>query len=134
MEAAAGFENPREGPRISPLGAGELVLVCREPTGLTQERLAARVRTSQSALARIETGNALPTVRTLLRVADAAGFELVVGLRRPHAPSAHPDALDAMGFALLGTLRRSPDDDLADFVPIRMPHPWEGPPSHPGFG
>ena len=74
-------------PRPSPLGAGYLILVVRELTGLTQRHLAGRIGTSQPTLATLETGNRVPTIRTLLRVADATGFELVIGLRRPNA---HP--------------------------------------------
>ena len=114
-------------PQASSLGAGELILVCRELTGWSQRRLAAHVGTSQPALARLETGNAMPTVRTLLRIAEAAGFELVMGLRRPGGPPPAPEVLDAMGFALLGTLERNEDDGLADFAALREPSPLEGP-------
>ena len=48
-----------------------------------------RASTSQSAISAMETGNRLPSVRTLMRIAEAAGFELVVGLREPGA--AAPD-------------------------------------------
>lgn len=51
------------------------------------------VGTSQSALAATESGNRMPTIRTLLRVANAAGFELVIGLRRSGAPVTDPTAL-----------------------------------------
>jgi len=115
------------GPQPSSLGAGELILVCRELTGLSQRRLARRIGTSQPALARLETGNAMPTVRTLIRVAETAGFELVIGLRRPGAPAPDPELLNRMGFALLGTLRRNEEDDLADFTALREPSPLEGP-------
>ena len=60
----------------------------------------------------METGNRLPSVRTLMRIAEAAGFELVVGLRAPGGP-ADP--------TVLGALIADPEDDLADFVPIRTP-------------
>ena len=68
-----------------------------------------------------------PTIRTLMRVADATGFELVIGLRRPNNPAPNPNALRAQGFDLLGTLRRNPQDGLADFVALREPSPLEGP-------
>ena len=114
-------------PQASSLGAGELILVCRELTGSSQRRLAARVGTSQPALARLETGNAMPSVRTLLRVAEAAGFELVIGLRRPGTPRPDPTLLDEMGFALLGTLKHNEEDGLADFTALREPSALEGP-------
>ena len=114
-------------PPASSLGAGELILVCRELTGWSQRRLASHVGTSQPALARLETGNAMPTVRTLLRIAEAAGFELVIGLRRPGDPPPDPEVLSAMGFTRLGTLERNDDDGLADFAALREPSPLEGP-------
>jgi len=62
---------PRAPTGPSPLGAGYLILVSRELSGLPQATLARRVRTSQPAIARLETGNALPTIRTLLRIVEA---------------------------------------------------------------
>jgi transcriptional regulator with XRE-family HTH domain len=109
------------------LGAGYLVLVARELSGLSQRRLAARIGTSQSTLATIETGNRLPTIRTLLRVADAAGLQLVLGLRRPDTPRPDHVAIRDLGFALLGTLHGNPDDGLADLEILREPTPFEGP-------
>jgi len=32
----------------------------------------------------------MPSVRTLVRIAEAAGFELVIGLRRPGTPPPDP--------------------------------------------
>jgi transcriptional regulator with XRE-family HTH domain len=112
---------------LQSLGAGYLVLVARELSGLSQRALAAKIGTSQSTLATIETGNRLPTIRTLLRVADAAGLQLVLGLRRPDAPRAGHLAIRDLGFALLGTLHRNPDDGLADLEILREPTPFEGP-------
>jgi transcriptional regulator with XRE-family HTH domain len=95
----------------SSLGVGELLLTARELTGLTQSQLAARASTSQSAISSMETGNRLPSVRTLMRIAEAAGFELVVGLRVPEAHNP----------TVLGALIVDPEDGLADFVPIMTP-------------
>jgi transcriptional regulator with XRE-family HTH domain len=118
---------PERDYRSSPnaIGAGFLVLVARELTGTTQRQLAQRVGTSQPTLARIETGNRTPTVRTLLRVARAAGFEIVLGLRRSDARLPPQPTLDA--FALIGTLHLNDEDGLADFVVYREPSPLEGP-------
>ena len=99
----------------------------RELSGLSQRALAHAIGTSQPTLATLETGNRVPTIRTLLRVADATGFELVIGLRRPTSPGADPNALHAQGFDLLGTLKPNPQDGLADFVVLREPSPLEGP-------
>jgi len=114
-------------PQPSPLGAGYLILVVRELTGMSQRVLARAIGTSQPTLATLETGNRTPTLRTLMRVADATGFELVIGLRRPNNPPPNPDALRAQGFDLLGTLKPNPQDGLADFVVLRQPSPVEGP-------
>jgi transcriptional regulator with XRE-family HTH domain len=111
--------------QASSLGAGHLILVARELTGLSQRKLAARA--SQPALAKLETGNGVPSIRTLLRIAEAAGFELVIGLRRPKSTAPDPEALQRWGLALLGVLQRDPDDGLADFVVLREPSPLEGP-------
>jgi transcriptional regulator with XRE-family HTH domain len=107
------------------IGAGFLILVARELTGVTQRKLARDVGTSQPTLARIETGARTPALRTLLRVARAAGFELVLGLRRPDARLPPKRTLDA--FALIGTLHLNDDDRLADFVVCREPSPLQGP-------
>lgn len=117
----------REIPPPSPLGAGYLLLVVRELSGLSQRSLARAVGTSQPTLATLETGNRTPTIRTLMRVARSAGFELVIGLRRPDAQRPDPGILHAQGFDLLGTLRPDPQDGLADFVVLREPSPFEGP-------
>jgi transcriptional regulator with XRE-family HTH domain len=114
-------------PLPSTLGAGYLILVVRELSGLSQRSLARAVGTSQPTLATLETGNRTPTIRTLMRVARSAGFELVIGLRRPGAPRPDPTILHAQGFDLLGTLRPDPQDGLADFVVLREPSPFEGP-------
>src|SRR6266545_4706588 len=98
----------------------------RELSGLSRRQLAARTDASQPNLATLETGNRIPTVRTLMRIADVAGFELVIGLRRPEAPTPDPDVLHAEGLDLLGALKANPPDDLADFVVLREPSPFEG--------
>ena len=103
---------------LSSLGVGELVLSARELTGLSQRTLAAFAGTSQNAVTAIESGKRLPTIRTLIRVAEAAGLELVVGLRRPGADQP----------VVLGALVSNADDGLADFLPLRAPSPFDGPP------
>jgi transcriptional regulator with XRE-family HTH domain len=117
----------RKPPLPSPLGAGYLILVVRELSGLSQRSLARAIGTSQPTLATLETGNRTPTIRTLMRVAQATGFELVIGLRRPGARAPDPDVIHTQGFDLLGTLRPDPQDGLADFVVLREPSPFEGP-------
>lgn len=48
--------------------------------GLSQTELAARMGTSQSAIARLESGLTLPSAKTLLRYAQATGSKLQVRL------------------------------------------------------
>jgi transcriptional regulator with XRE-family HTH domain len=48
---------------------------------MSQRLLAERASTSQSVVARIESGDTSPTLRTLDRLVNAAGFELQLELR-----------------------------------------------------
>ena len=59
--------------------AAEL-LRARTRTGLSQAELAARMGTSQSAIARMESGEALPSTKTLLRFAEATGSKVELRL------------------------------------------------------
>ncbi|ACX52463.1 transcriptional regulator, XRE family [Ammonifex degensii KC4] len=52
--------------------------------GLTQEELARRIGTRQSAIARLESGRTSPTLRMLKKVADALDADLEVRLRPRH--------------------------------------------------
>lgn len=56
----------------------EALLAARVGAGMTQAQLAARIGTTQSAIARLESGTTKPTVETLSRLADALnlGFEI----------------------------------------------------------
>ena len=60
----------------------EHVRQAREHRGFTQAELAARIGSSQPALARLEAGGVTPSLDTLRRIAEALGLELVVDLRR----------------------------------------------------
>lgn len=59
--------------------AAEL-LRARLRAGLSQTELAARMGTSQSAVARLESGDTLPSTKTLLRYAEATGSRVRVKL------------------------------------------------------
>ncbi len=59
--------------------AAEL-LRARIRTGLSQAELAERMGTSQSAIARLESGETLPSTKTLLRFAQATGSRIQVRL------------------------------------------------------
>src|SRR5439155_27351501 len=59
--------------------AAEL-LRARLRAGLSQAELAIRMGTSQSAIARLESGQTLPSTKTLLRYAEATGSKFHVRL------------------------------------------------------
>jgi transcriptional regulator with XRE-family HTH domain len=58
--------------------AGQLLRAARRRHGLTQAQLAARARTSQAAVSRIERDQVSPTVETLRTLLDLMGEELVL--------------------------------------------------------
>jgi transcriptional regulator with XRE-family HTH domain len=58
--------------------SGELLRDARRRHGLTQGQLAARARTSQAAISRIERGLVSPSVETLRTLLDLMGEELVL--------------------------------------------------------
>lgn len=65
------------------MGVGYLILQARASADLSQAELAAHIGTSQPTIARWESGKQLPSVRSLMRIAEATGFELNVSLRGP---------------------------------------------------
>jgi transcriptional regulator with XRE-family HTH domain len=50
---------------------------------MTQAELAARAGVTQSVISAYETGHRQPALPTLAAIIEAAGFELVTGIRRP---------------------------------------------------
>jgi ribosome-binding protein aMBF1 (putative translation factor) len=52
----------------------------RNNANLTQEELAIRMGTSQSAIARLESGRTMPSTRTLRKLAEATGTKLRIVL------------------------------------------------------
>ena len=59
--------------------ASELIRA-RLRAGLSQAELAERMGTSQSAIARLESGQTLPSTKTLLRFAEATGSKVELRL------------------------------------------------------
>lgn len=55
------------------------VILARRGAGLTQEQLAKRMNTTQSAIARLEGGRTRPSTTTLMRFAEATGTRLKIG-------------------------------------------------------
>ena len=60
------------------------VIEARLLAGLTQEQLAERMETSQSAIARLESGRARPTTETLERLAVATDTNLNISFTPKH--------------------------------------------------
>ncbi|MGH7542403.1 MAG: helix-turn-helix domain-containing protein [Gemmatimonadota bacterium] len=87
--------------------SGSLIREGRLRAGLTQAEVAARVGTTQSAIARWETGKALPSLETLTRVLRACGLDLRVGLQ-PYDPDE--------GSLLERKLTQSPADRLDELT------------------
>lgn len=54
------------------------VIEARAQAGLTQEQLARRMETSQSVIARLESGRVRPSTQTLERLAAATGTRLKI--------------------------------------------------------
>jgi transcriptional regulator with XRE-family HTH domain len=63
------------------------LIEARSRAGLTQEELAARMETSQSAIARMESGRTIPSGTTLKRFARATGTRLRISFE-PARPAA----------------------------------------------
>jgi transcriptional regulator with XRE-family HTH domain len=61
-------------------GSARLLLSARSAAGLTQRALARRARTSQSVIARIESGATSPSWKTLEHLLKHAGFDLQANL------------------------------------------------------
>jgi ribosome-binding protein aMBF1 (putative translation factor) len=58
------------------------LIKARSQAGLTQEELAARMKTTQSVVARLEGGHGKPSTRTLEKVAKATGMRLRISFER----------------------------------------------------
>jgi ribosome-binding protein aMBF1 (putative translation factor) len=72
LEAHAGLEDE--------LALVAEIIKARARAGLTQAELAQRMNTTQGAIARLESGTALPSTRTLKSFAEATGHKLKISL------------------------------------------------------
>ena len=66
-----------------------LIRMARRQARMTQAALAERAHTSQAAISAYESGRRSPSVETLCRILNAAGFELRMRLA---APDTHEEA------------------------------------------
>jgi ribosome-binding protein aMBF1 (putative translation factor) len=69
------------------------IIAARAAAGLTQSQLAKRMNTTQTAIARLESGTARPSTLTLSRIAAATGHRLRIAFepfaRRATSPGRH---------------------------------------------
>ena len=63
-----------------------VLIEARTNAGLTQAQLAERMQTTQSVIARLESGRAHPSTRTLERFAQATGARLRISFEPTSAP------------------------------------------------
>lgn len=62
------------------------IIAARAKAGLTQEQLAVKMKTTQSAIARLEGGRTRPSTHTLERLAAATGTRLKISFERAQKP------------------------------------------------
>jgi len=58
----------------------QALIKARAEAGLTQQEVADRMKTSQAAIARMESGRSIPSTTTLQRYASAVGKQLRISL------------------------------------------------------
>jgi transcriptional regulator with XRE-family HTH domain len=93
---------------------GKLLREARRRHGVTQEQLAARARTSQAAISRIERDVVSPSVGTLARLLDLLGEELE--LKSTPIDYRHDRTLIRQNLAMSVSERIQHGTDLANFV------------------
>ncbi|HVF31648.1 MAG TPA: helix-turn-helix transcriptional regulator [Acidimicrobiales bacterium] len=86
-----------------------LIREARRRGGLTQAELAARVHTTQSAIARLEAGTTAPSLERIDAIVRACGLELLVEI---DAAVVDPDEWQRT----VANLRRTPGERVADVV------------------
>jgi transcriptional regulator with XRE-family HTH domain len=68
------------------LEVGDMVIRARIEKGFTQEKLAKKAKTSQPAIARLESSSRLPSLTFLKRVMDAMGMDLFIAFKPSPLP------------------------------------------------
>ncbi|MGH8875655.1 MAG: helix-turn-helix domain-containing protein [Acidimicrobiia bacterium] len=89
------------------MSGGRFIREARRRAGLTQAQLAKRLRTTQSVIARWETGRRSPDFATVVRAVRACGLEMHISLTR--ADPDHDSLIDDQ-------LARAPADRLEDLL------------------
>jgi len=65
-----------------PSQLGVAILAARTAAGLSQTELAAKLKTAQTNIARLERGGSMPSTNTLQRIAKATGHKLLIAFSR----------------------------------------------------
>lgn len=77
--------------RLAPARAvANRLIAYRADHGLTQTGLARLLGMSQPAVFRLELGEHLPTIPTLLKLSEVLGLEILVSMKPSHQPGEHP--------------------------------------------
>lgn len=71
------------------------MMEARARAGLTQAQVAKRMKTTQTAVARLEGGRVKPSTRTLERYARATGHKLVIGFEPVQRTKKNPRRVTA---------------------------------------
>jgi len=58
----------------------KVLILAREKAGINQQELAKRMKTKQSVIARLESAEGNPTIKTLTRYAEALGGHLQINI------------------------------------------------------
>jgi transcriptional regulator with XRE-family HTH domain len=87
------------------------IRLLRELGNLTQAELAEAAGTSQPTIAAYEAGRKSPTLRTLRRLAETAGFEATIGFHKPMTREERRSL--HLHRAIARRLERSPEEVLA---------------------
>jgi len=92
----------------------QIIQRARTQAQLSQRELASRAQTTQSVVARIESGKTTPTVDTVERLIVAAGFDINIEITPRAAPDPVIDAFkrDIDRSLLRQNLAKSPDERL----------------------
>jgi transcriptional regulator with XRE-family HTH domain len=71
------------------------LIEARQRAGLTQAQLASRMKTTQAAIARLESGRVLPSTRTLQKFAEATGTVMKISFQPRGAAAGRRTAVKA---------------------------------------
>jgi uncharacterized protein len=66
----------------TPAQIGAAILAARTGAAMSQSDLAAKLKTAQTNIARLERGGSIPSTNTLLRIAKATGHKLVIAFQK----------------------------------------------------